>query len=153
MDKTLVMKILEQKKIKYTPHFYDPEIPAHDVAEVLKEDPKQVFKTLVTKGKTNYYVFMIPINKELDLKLCAKLVGEKSVDMIKQKELEPLTGYVHGGCSPIGMKKSFRTFIDSSMKEQQLIYFSGGKLGVQIEINPQDLIKLVNARTEKLTKE
>ena len=145
-EKTNVMRILDQKKIAYKSYEYsDTEaISGIEVAEVLGENPNQVFKTLVTVGatKTNY-VFMIPVHKELDLKKAAKAVGEKSVAMIKSKELLPLTGYIHGGCSPIGMKKQFRTVIDASAEKFETILFSGGKIGFQVEVAPLDLLKVV----------
>lgn len=145
-EKTNVMRILDQKKIAYKSYEYsDTEaISGIEVAEVLGENPNQVFKTLVTVGatKTNY-VFMIPVHKELDLKKAAKAVGEKSVAMIKSKELLPLTGYIHGGCSPIGMKKQFRTVIDASAENFETILFSGGKIGFQVEVAPLDLLKVV----------
>lgn len=145
-EKTNVMRILDQKKIAYKSYEYsDTEaISGIEVAEVLGENPNQVFKTLVTVGatKTNY-VFMIPVHKELDLKKAAKAVGEKSVAMIKSKELLPLTGYIHGGCSPIGMKKQFRTVIDASAENFETILFSGGKIGFQVEVAPSDLSKVV----------
>lgn len=145
-EKTNVMRILEQKKIAYNSYEYsDTEaISGVEVAEVLGENPNQVFKTLVTVGatKTNY-VFMIPVHKELDLKKAAKAVGEKSIAMIKAKELLPLTGYIHGGCSPIGMKKQFRTVIHISAEDFETILFSGGKIGFQVEVALADLQKVV----------
>lgn len=149
----MVMKILEQKKIKYTAHYYDPiQLDAVYVANVLNQDPLRVFKTLVTVG-SKYFVFMIPSNKELDLKKTASLLGEKKIEMIKQKDLEPLTGYIHGGCSPIGMKKSFPTFIDKSVENFETIYFSAGRIGTQVELSPVDLKKIVNFKTIDLCKE
>lgn len=145
-EKTNVMRILEQKKIEYKSYEYSntEAISGVEVAEVLGEDPNQVFKTLVTVGatKTNY-VFMIPVHKELDLKKAAKAVGEKSIAMIKSKELLPLTGYIHGGCSPIGMKKQFRTFIHTSATDFESILFSGGKIGFQVEVALEELKKVV----------
>ena len=129
MEKTMVMKILEQKKIKYNAYYYDPvKLDAVYVAEVLNQDKDRVFKTLVTIG-SKYYVFMIPSYKELDLKKAASMLGEKKIEMIKQKDLEPLTGYIHGGCSPIGMKKTFETVIHETAKNFDTIIFSGGKIG------------------------
>ena len=142
MDKTNVMRILDQKKIKYNSYSYvdTDAISGTEVAEVLNQDPNHVFKTLVTVANTNnYYVFVIPVNKELDLKKAAKAVGVKSVSMLKQKDLLPLTGYVHGGCSPIGMKKSFLTTFDSSSENFSTIIFSAGKIGYQVEVNINDL--------------
>lgn len=146
VEKTNVMRILDQKKINYKSYEYsDTEaISGVEVAEVLGENPNQVFKTLVTVGatKTNY-VFMIPVHKELDLKKAAKAVSEKSIAMIKSKELLPLTGYIHGGCSPIGMKKQFRTVVDMSATDFETILFSAGKIGFQVEVALADLQKVV----------
>lgn len=115
-----------------------------EVAEALNEDPNMVFKTLVTAGKSgNHYVFLIPVNKELNLKKAAKSVGEKSIEMVKSKELLPLTGYIHGGCSPIGMKKFFRTVIHISASEFEKIIFSAGKIGYQVEVSLDDLKKII----------
>ena len=127
-EKTNVMRILEQKKINYVSHCYADTgvISGIEVAAVLKQDPNQVFKTLVTIGSSNNnYVFLVPVQKELNLKKAAKSVGEKSIGMLKSKDLLPLTGYIHGGCSPIGMKKQFRTVIDASAKNLDTIIFCG----------------------------
>ena len=145
-DRTNVMRVLDQKKIPYTPHTYeqDPTMTGVEIAQILNEDPKRVFKTLVTQGKSaKYYVFVIPVEAELDLKKAASVAGEKAVAMIKQKELLPLTGYVHGGCSPIGMKKPFPTFIHETAKEYDKMFVSAGKLGFQIELAPDDLANTV----------
>ena len=145
-EKTNVMRLLDQKKIAYSFHTYEPDatMSGVEIAGLLKEDPSHVFKTLVTQGKTRqYYVFVIPVAAELDLKKAAKAAGEKSIDMIPQKELLPLTGYVHGGCSPIGMKKAFRTFLHESAKNSDRIFVSAGKVGFQIELSPDDLAKMV----------
>lgn len=134
-EKTNVMRLLDGKKISYSSHTYkaDPTMTGEDIAILLKEPPSHVFKTLVTQGKgTSYYVFVVPVNTELDLKKAAKAAGEKSVAMIKQKELLPLTGYVHGGCSPIGMKKQFPTFIHETVLQYETIFVSAGKVGCQI---------------------
>lgn len=145
-EKTNVMRILQQKKIEYIGHYYGDTsaISGTEVANVLKENPNQVFKTLVTIGntKTNY-VFLIPVNKELDLKKAAKSVGEKSIEMVKSKDLLSLTGYIHGGCSPIGMKKQFKTVIDISAKEFETIIFSGGKIGYQVELSLEKLKEVI----------
>ena len=141
-EKTNVMRILDQKKIKYVSHCYadTDAISGEEVATVLGQDPNRVFKTLVTIGNSNsYYVFLVPVNKELDLKKAAKAVGEKNISMIKSKELLPLTGYIHGGCSPIGMKKSFKTVIHASAADFDTIIFSGGKIGYQVELSLDDL--------------
>ena len=134
-EKTNVMRILEQKKIAYQPHSYvtTDAVSGTEVAAVLGQDPKRVFKTLVTVAKSgNHYVFVIPVEKELDLKKAAKAVGEKSIDMVKSKELLGLTGYIHGGCSPIGMKKFFKTVIDKSAQNFDTIIFRAGKIGYQV---------------------
>ena len=146
MEKTNVMRILDQKKIKYNEYFYGDTnaISGVEVAKVLNEDASKVFKTLVTiaKSKQNY-VFMIPVEKELDLKKCAQSVNEKSIEMLKSKELLPLTGYIHGGCSPIGMKKQFKTVIHETAQKYDTIMFSAGKIGYQVEMNVQDLSKVI----------
>lgn len=147
LEKTNVMRILDQKKINYTPHYYnDTEaISGMEVATVLNQDPKKVFKTLVTIGATKKnYVFVVPVDSELDLKKAAKAVNEKSIEMIKSKDLLPLTGYIHGGCSPIGMKKPFRTVINDTALNFDTIMFSAGKIGYQVEVNPKDITKLIN---------
>ena len=141
-EKTNVMRVLDQKKIKYTSHHLDitEALSGVEMAAMLNQDPSRVFKTLVTVGKTKAnYVFVIPVAEELDLKKAAKAVGEKSIEMIKSKELLPLTGYVHGGCSPIGMKKSLKTTIHETAKDFDTIMFSAGKIGYQVEMNVKDL--------------
>lgn len=155
-EKTNVMRILDQKKLSYQGHYYGntEAISGVEVAAALGEDPGQVFKTLVTVGKTgSHYVFVIPVAKELDLKKAAKAVGEKSIEMIKSKELLPLTGYIHGGCSPIGMKKFFRTTIDKSVEQWDTFFFSAGKIGYQVELAPADLAKVIRYQTAELTVE
>ena len=154
-EKTNVMRILDQKKINYIEHCYidTDAISGNDVALVLGENPNQVFKTLVTISNNKiYYVFLVPVNKELDLKKAAKSVNEKSIEMIKSKELLPLTGYIHGGCSPIGMKKQFKTVIDISAKENETIIFSAGKIGYQVETSLDDLKKVINFKLEDISK-
>ena len=149
-EKTNVMRVLDGKKIAYNKHEYEPDatMTGEEIAGILGEDPEKVFKTLVTQGKSGaYYVFVVPVKEELDLKKAAKAAGEKAVSMIKQKELLPLTGYVHGGCSPIGMKKLFPTFIHETATEYERIFVSAGKVGFQIELSPEDLIKVVNCKT------
>ena len=143
--KTNAIRLLDQKKIKYQMHDYSATsaISGMEVASALNEDPATVFKTLVTKGKSNYYVFLVPVNSELNLKKAAQAVNEKSVEMIKSKELLPLTGYIHGGCSPIGMKKFFKTVIDESASSQKNIIFSAGKIGYQIETTLDELHKVI----------
>lgn len=145
-EKTNVMRILDKSKIKYNHYSYvgTNAVSGVEVASVLNQDPNHVFKTLVTTGKTNtHYVFVIPVNKELDLKKAAKSVGEKNIEMLKQKDLLPLTGYIHGGCSPIGMKKFFRTVIDKSSENYETIIFSAGKIGYQVEVSMTDLSKII----------
>ena len=138
------MRILGQHKIPYTSYTYSGVISGADVAAVLKQDPQQVFKTLVTVGHTKtHYVFVVPVCGELDMKKAAVAVGEKSIEMIKSKELFPLTGYVHGGCSPIGMKKLFRTVIDQSAGNFETIIFSAGKIGYQVQVALENLKQLV----------
>ena len=152
-EKTNVMRTLDQKKIPYTAHSYDPDGPVDgvSVAQILGQPPEQVFKTLVTKGASGaYYVFDIPVAENLDLKKAAKAVGEKSVAMLPQKELLPLTGYVHGGCSPVGMKKRYRTVFDESVLTQQKVYVSGGRIGTQVCCAAADLIKAARATTAKI---
>ena len=152
-EKTNVMRLLDQRKVPYTPHTYphgDGEAPdGVTVARSLGLDPDRVFKTLVTKGASGgYYVFDIPVAATLDLKKAARAVGEKSVAMLPSKELLPLTGYVHGGCSPVGMKKPFPTVFHRSALDQETILVSAGKIGFQVEVRPGDLIALVGAKAE-----
>lgn len=152
--KTNVMRILDAHKIKYKSYNYESSgaISGVEVAGALGENPAQVFKTLVTvsKSKKNY-VFMLPVEKELDLKKAAAAVNEKNVEMLKSKELLPTTGYVHGGCSPIGMKKAFPVTIDSSAENFATIIYSGGKIGYQVETSVEDLSKIVNVQLADIT--
>lgn len=143
-DKTNVMRVLDGKKIFYKSHTYEPDasMSGEEIAALLGEDADRVFKTLVTRGKSGqYYVFVVPVKNVLDLKKAAKAAGEKAVGMIMQKELFPLTGYVHGGCSPVGMKKQFPTFIHQTAAQYQTIFVSAGRVGTQIELSPDDLAK------------
>ena len=152
-DKTNVMRILDGKKIPYEMHTYeaDPTLSGEEIANILGENPDCVFKTLVTQGKSGqYYVFVVPVKCELDLKKAAKEAGEKNIAMIKQKDLLPLTGYVHGGCSPIGMKKAFPTFIHQTAKDFEKIFVSAGRVGAQIELSPHDLVTVANAKYAKI---
>lgn len=154
--KTNVMRMLDKNKISYKSFSYaDTEaISGVEVAQVLKQNPKQVFKTLVTIGKSKkYYVFVIPVEKELQLKKAAKAVGEKSIDMIKSKELLSVAGYVHGGCSPIGMKKRYVTTFDETAKEFETIIFSAGKIGYQVEVELKDIKSLVKYQFADITTE
>ena len=149
-EKTNVMRTLEQKKIAYTAHAYDPDGPIDgvSVAQTLGQPLERVFKTLVTRGASGgYYVFDIPVAESLDLKKAAKSVGEKSVAMLPQKELLGLTGYVHGGCSPVGMKKQFPTVFHETAAQYDTICVSAGKIGAQVECRPGDLIALLRAKT------
>ena len=151
--KTKAIRLLEQKKIPFTIDYYVDSgvIIGMEVADVLGEDPERVFKTLVTVGKSGeHYVFVVPVNKELNLKKAAAASGEKNISMIKSKELLGLTGYIHGGCSPVGMKKFFRTFLDKSAENHQTIMVSGGKIGYQIEIAPGDLGKVIRFTMEDI---
>ncbi len=148
-EKTNVMRFLEQKKIPYKMHDYTESgaIAGEDVARVLGENPDEVFKTLVTVGKSKQnYVFLVPVNKELNLKKAASAVGEKSIEMIKSKDLLGLTGYVHGGCSPIGMKKQFSTVVHNTAEAMENILFSGGKIGMQVELKIEDFKKIINIK-------
>ena len=155
-EKTNVMRVLDQKKVPYTPHHYAHPAGAVDgasVAALIDKDPASVCKTLVTQGASKkYYVFVIPVLKELDLKAAAKAVGEKSIEMIKQAQLLPLTGYVHGGCSPVGMKKQFPTVFDQSVEGLDTITVSAGKIGAQVEVAPAALAVLVRGRFAPVTK-
>ena len=149
-EKTNVMRILDQKKISYTPHTYPCSGGAVDgatVAGLIGVAPERVFKTLVTRGASRQnYVFVVPVMQSLNLKAAARAVGEKSIERIHQAELLPLTGYVHGGCSPVGMKKQLRTVIDDSAQGLEAMVVSAGKIGFQVELSPADLAGLARAR-------
>ena len=153
MDKTNVMRILDKENIDYKYYNYDNnETNGEKVAILLDKDKDQVFKTLVTVSNTNeHFVFMVPVSTELDLKKAAKIANVKSIEMIKQKELLPLTGYIHGGCSPIGMKKLFKTFIDETSTLYPTICFSGGRVGTQVECSLEDLKKIINIEIGDIT--
>ena len=149
-EKTNVMRTLEQKKIPYTAHSYDPDGPIDgvSVAQTLGQPAERVFKTLVTKAASGaYYVFDIPVAENLDLKKAAKAVGEKSIAMLPQKELLGLTGYVHGGCSPVGMKKQFPTVFHETALGYDTVCVSAGRIGAQVECDPKALIDLLRAKT------
>ncbi len=153
-EKTNVMRVLDQKKIEYKHYSYadTDAVSGMEVASALGKDPAQAFKTLVTIGKSGqHYVFVVPVYKELNLKKAAAAVGEKNIEMIKSKDLLPLTGYIHGGCSPIGMKKQFKTVIDESADNFETIIFSGGKIGYQVELTLQDLKSVVDFDLKSLT--
>ena len=152
-EKTNVMRILDSNKIEYKSYSYanTDAISGVEVAKVLNQNEQQVFKTLVTTGHSKeHYVFVIPVAKELDLKKAAKAVGEKSIEMLKQKDLLALTGYIHGGCSPIGMKKFFKTTLDISATNFDSIIFSAGKIGYQVEVKLEDLKNLIQYSTEDI---
>jgi Cys-tRNA(Pro)/Cys-tRNA(Cys) deacylase len=149
MIKTNVMRVLDKAKIAYSLLDYSstPSTNGEEVAAILKLDPTLVYKTIVTVAKNReHYVFMLPVKEELDLKKCASVANEKSIEMLHQKDLLPLTGYVHGGCSPIGMKKKFKTFIQEDIKDKESIYFSAGKIGYQIKTSPLKLAALIDAQ-------
>ena len=153
-EKTNVMRLLDAAGISYSHYCYadTDAVSGVEVAAVLGEDPEQVFKTLVTRGRTGQlYVFVIPVAEELDLKKAAHAAGEKSIEMIKSRELLPLTGYIHGGCSPIGMKKQYPTFIDETVELLDTFLFSAGKIGYQVEVAPEDLRRVVDYQTAELT--
>lgn len=144
--KTNVMRILDAHRVPYRSYCYaDTGATSGDaVAAALGQNPHQVFKTLVTVSRSgNHYVFMVPVCAELDLKHAATAVGEKSIDMLKMRDLLGLTGYVHGGCSPIGMKKQFKTVADASAQNFDTIIFSAGRIGYQVQVSPTDLAKLI----------
>ena len=155
MDKTNVMRLLEQKKIKYTPHEYphgDDAVDGATVAAICGLDPSQVFKTLVARGASkSIYVFDVPVTGELDLKKAAKAAGEKSIAMIHVSEINALTGYIRGGCSPVGMKKEFPTYIDETAMLFDAIAVSGGMRGVQLIVNPDQLLGFVKGEYVDLT--
>ena len=150
-EKTNVMRILDQKKVTYTPHHYahpDGAVDGVSVAALIDRDPSCVCKTLVTQGASKkYYVFVIPVGRELDLKAAARAAGEKSIEMLKQAQLLPLTGYVHGGCSPVGMKKQYPTVFHRTALDYETVYISAGKIGAQVELAPRALLDLLGAST------
>ena len=155
ISKTNAMRILDSAKIKYEIREY-PEngpIAATDVAEFLGQPADRLFKTLVTTDSNHgYYVFCLPGDHELDLKKAARAAGVKKIEMLKQKDLFGLTGYIHGGCSPVGMKKVFPTYVDASALNWESIYVSAGKIGMQMELAPSDLEKILELKFEDLTK-
>ncbi len=154
-EKTNVMRILDQKKVPYTPHFYEEEEGPEGtrdygvhVAQVLGQDPKRAFKTLVAKGASGtYHVFDIPTTDSLDLKKAAKAAGEKSIDLLPVKDITAVTGYIRGGCSPVGMKKQYPTIFHQTALEFETIYVSAGKIGAQVEVEPRALLGLLRAET------
>lgn len=156
-EKTNVMRLLDKAKIKYEPHEYPHGSEAVDgltVAKLCGFDPECVFKTLVARGTSkNVYVFVIPVSSELDLKKAAKAAGEKSVEMVKVSEINALTGYIRGGCSPVGMKKRYPTFINVSAKAKNTVYVSAGKIGSQVELDPLALAEICGAQFSELVKD
>ncbi|ACV21898.1 Cys-tRNA(Pro) deacylase [Slackia heliotrinireducens] len=153
-DKTNAMRMLDAAKVEYRVEHYDPDLPLSgtEIANLLGQDTDQVFKTLVTVGKSgDHYVFMVPVEAELDLKKAAQVAGEKSIAMIKSKELLPLTGYVHGGCSPLGMKKLFPTFIDETVTLFDVFMCSAGRRGCQIQLTLEDLLKVIPVEVVDVT--
>ena len=151
-QKTNVMRVLDAAGVKYNEYSFEGDYTnGVEIAELLGQPVERVFKTLVTVGKTGKnYVFMVPVAEELDLKKAAKAVGEKSIAMIKAKELLPLTGYIHGGCSPIGMKKQFDTVIHETAQLFDTIFYSGGRVGFQVETSPADLFSLIPIKYEDI---
>ena len=152
-NKTNVMRILDRMKLPYKPHYYGDTdaVSGMEVALALNCDPNRLYKTLVAVGASKkYFVFMVPVNKELNLKQAAAGINEKSIEMIKSKDLLAITGYIHGGCSPIGMKKQFITTIDANAKNHQEIFFSAGKIGYQIEMLASDLAKAIELRYDNI---
>ena len=153
-EKTNVMRLLDGSDIPYISHHYEPDssLSGEEVSQLLGEETERVFKTLVTRGRSGaYYVFVIPVAEELDLKKAAGAAGEKAIEMIRQKELLPLTGYIHGGCSPVGMKKPFPTFVDETAQLFDRIGVSAGKVGAQVELAPEDLRRIVHFTYADLT--
>ena len=153
-EKTNAVRLLTQKKLNFQTHDYTDSgaVSAVEVAEALGQEPQRMFKTLVTEGRSGaHYVFLVPAPAELDLKKAAAVVGEKSIAMLKSKELLPLTGYIHGGCSPVGMKKLFPTVIDKSAERFDTILFSGGRIGLQVETALDELAKVIPFRLEDIT--
>ena len=153
-EKTNAMRFLDKSKLQYSVHTYDAadgQIDGAAVAKKVNMPPEKVFKTLVTKGSKSFFVFAIPVDKELNLKACAKAVGEKSRELIKTDDLLKITGYIRGGCSPIGMKKQFTTVFDNSILNLETVVFSGGKIGTQIEISPSLLKKALPYLTDDIT--
>ncbi len=153
--KTNVMRILDSKNIKYDFFQYEqnPKLSGNDIAKMLNENPEATFKTLITQAKSKeYYAFLVPVNAELDLKKAAALVGEKNLEMIPQKDLLKVTGYVHGGCSPIGLKKDYQVSIDENCLNFDYIIFSGGHLGTQVKLKTNDFIDFVKPKIGNIKK-
>lgn len=149
MKKTNVIRILDKNKIKYEEFVVDKSLVIDGITncKLINSNPKYTLKTLVTIGKSGeHYVFVIPVDKNLDLKKAASAVGEKNIEMIHAKELLPLTGYIHLGCSPIGMKKTFQTIIDENVKKEEYIVISGGEIGISIKLRREDLEKVISIK-------
>lgn len=152
--KTNAMRILDSKKVKYTMHSYDvsdDNVDGISVANKINRDVNEVYKTLVTHGTSkNIYVYVIPVHENLDLKKAAKVAGEKKIEMIHVRDINKLTGYIRGGCSPVGMKKLYKTFVNKSAESLETIIVSGGKIGYQVELSPLDLQKVINCKFEDI---
>ena len=150
-EKTNVMRILDQKRVPYTPHHYahpNGAVDGASVAALLDRDPASVCKTLVTQGASRqHYVFIIPVLRSLDLKAAARAVGEKSIELLHVSEINAITGYIRGGCSPVGMKKQFPTVFHETALDYDTIYISGGRIGAQVELAPRALLDLLGAST------
>lgn len=154
MQKTNAMRMLDRAKIQYEVFEYDENLTSGElVAEALDEDKEMVFKTLVTESDRDYFVFVVPVAETLDLKKCAKAAKVKSVSMLKQKDLFDLTGYIHGGCSPVGMKKQFKTFIHRTARDLEFFFISGGRVGAQVKLAPDELKKIIDFEYEDLIQE
>ena len=154
MEKTNPMRILDKAGVDYSVHDYTATgaVSGPDVAASLGENPEEVFKTLVVQGKSEkYYVLVVPVSREADLKKAAAAVGEKSVHMIPSKDLQSVTGYIHGGCSPLGMKRKFRTVVDITAAEHERFYVSAGRIGLQLELKFSDFSKVIDFSLEDIT--
>lgn len=151
--KTNAMRMLDKAGVSYTLHTYpsDGGIDGLSIAAKMGQPVEMVYKTLVTKGKNAYFVFVIPVAEELNLKAAAKTVGEKAVEMIAVKDINKVTGYIRGGCSPVGMKKQFQTVIDSAAEGLETFYVSGGRIGLQMQLNPKDLCAFIGAQFAPIT--
>lgn len=155
-NKTNAMRMLEKLNIPFTPHTYECEnfVDGVQIAELLGEDCAATFKTLVTVGKSGkYYVFCLPVDREMDLKKCARAVAEKALTPVHVKDILAVTGYIRGGCSPIGMKKPYRTVIHESARSLERMIVSGGRLGLQLELTPDDLAKACSGEFADITAE
>ena len=152
--KTNAMRILDKHNTRYSIYEYNAtdRMNGIEIAQINNLDPSRVYKTLVTIGTTKeFYVFLVPVNKELNLKKAAKAANEKKIEMIPQKDLLRITGYIHGGCSPIGMKKKFKTFVNSDLYDSEILVFSGGKKGIQIQMLVEEFVSIVDAKIHDIT--